>query len=61
MALGVDTHTHTHSHESEFKRPGACRPVTGVYLVYDMLQSFVCNYLDHIQYVAILTFNSTST
>ena len=40
MALGVDTHTHIHTHtythtrilwqnESDFKKPGACRPQAG--------------------------------
>ena len=30
MASRVDTHTHNHLHESDFKKPGARRPVPGL-------------------------------
>ena len=32
MALGC-AHTHAYQHESDFKKPNACQPVAGAYLV----------------------------
>ena len=54
MASGVDTLTHTWWHESDFKKPGARRPVPGIkitFVLFNLCISFGPVHKDQLSHI----------